>query len=233
MGDRYGPIVVARKDGPTSLEGVRVAIPGTLTTAFSRCALRSGRQDFETIRSTDPGAVRAADAEAGLLIHEGQLTYADEGLRKIVDLGEWWADRTGGSAAAARRQRHPPRSRQGDNRHAVAAAARQHRLRRSRIERGGRWHAMQFGRGLDRADGSLRRHVRERVDARLRRPRTRGRARLLDDAFSKGLVPVRSPWSSRVNRAGGDSSESRPGVVRSLRRGRGSIETMPLRARIA
>src|SRR3990170_752910 len=97
MGDRYGPIVVARNDGPASLEGVVVAVPGELTTAFL------------VLRLLDPGvnwivmpfdriqeAVQAGDVAAGLLIHEGQLTYAGEGLRKIVDLGEWWADRTGG-----------------------------------------------------------------------------------------------------------------------------------------
>jgi 1,4-dihydroxy-6-naphthoate synthase len=97
MGDRYGPVVVARKNGPASLEGIRVAVPGELTTAFL------------TLRLYDPGvqyvvmpfneiqeAVHAGTVEAGLLIHEGQVTYEEEGLRKIVDLGEWWADRTGG-----------------------------------------------------------------------------------------------------------------------------------------
>jgi 1,4-dihydroxy-6-naphthoate synthase len=97
MGDRYGPVVVARKNGPASLDGIRVAVPGELTTAFL------------TLRLYDPGvqyvvmpfneiqeAVHAGTVEAGLLIHEGQVTYEEEGLRKIVDLGEWWADRTGG-----------------------------------------------------------------------------------------------------------------------------------------
>src|SRR5881628_1708680 len=97
MGDRYGPIVVARKDGPTSLRGTRVAVPGELTTAF--LALRLFDPDvrhivvpFDQIQEK----VHSGEVAAGLLIHEGQLTYADEGLRKIVDLGEWWAERTGG-----------------------------------------------------------------------------------------------------------------------------------------
>ncbi len=97
MGDRYGPVVVAKKNGPTSLKGVCVAIPGELTTAF--LALRLYDPDvqfvvmpFDRIQE----AVHAGEIAAGLLIHEGQVTYEEEGLRKIVDLGEWWADRTGG-----------------------------------------------------------------------------------------------------------------------------------------
>src|SRR5918999_5992436 len=97
MGDDYGPIVVARKDGPSALKGVTVAVPGTLTTAFLTLRLyEPGVQyvvmPFDRIQD----AVRKGEAAAGLLIHEGQLTYQDEGLKKIVDLGEWWAERTGG-----------------------------------------------------------------------------------------------------------------------------------------
>src|SRR6266581_7664764 len=96
MGDRYGPIVVSKKRA-SSLNGITVAIPGTLTTAF--LVLRLFDPDcqyvvmpFDRIQE----AVHADEADAGLLIHEGQLTWVDEGLTKIVDLGEWWADRTGG-----------------------------------------------------------------------------------------------------------------------------------------
>src|SRR5262245_22922476 len=97
MGDNYGPIVVARKDGPSSLDGVNVMIPGELTTAF--LALKLFNPDvqhqvmpFDQIKD----AVREGRADAGLLIHEGQLTYGDEGLQKIVDLGEWWTGHTNG-----------------------------------------------------------------------------------------------------------------------------------------
>ena len=76
---------------------MRVAIPGELTTAF--LALRLYDPDvqyvvmpFDEIQE----AVHAGEIAAGLLIHEGQVTYEEEGLQKIVDLGEWWADRTGG-----------------------------------------------------------------------------------------------------------------------------------------
>src|SRR6188474_748696 len=97
MGDNYGPMVVVRRDGPTSLDGVTVAIPGTLTTAF--LALRLYKPDVQyVVMPFDEilEAVRDGKVEAGLLIHEGQLTYEQEGLRKIVDFGEWWAERTGG-----------------------------------------------------------------------------------------------------------------------------------------
>src|SRR4051812_44306721 len=97
MGDNYGPIVVARQDGATAVKGQKIAIPGTLTTAY--LTLRLYEPDFEyVIVPFDQIEQFVADgnADAGLLIHEGQLTYAENGLRKIVDLGEWWSERTGG-----------------------------------------------------------------------------------------------------------------------------------------
>src|ERR687891_170646 len=97
MGDRYGPIVVAREGGVTRVKGSRIAIPGTLTTAY--LALRLYEPGFEyTVVPFDQiqQVVLSGKADAGLLIHEGQLTYAEEGLRKIVDLGEWWAEQTDG-----------------------------------------------------------------------------------------------------------------------------------------
>ena len=82
MGDDYGPIVVARGNGPSSLAGVTVAVPGLLTTSF--LALRLYDPDVQYVvmpfdRIQD--AVRAGGVQAGLLIHEGQLTYRDEGLK--------------------------------------------------------------------------------------------------------------------------------------------------------
>src|SRR5258705_10058854 len=97
MGDNYGPIVVARPDGAKEVKGRRIAIPGTLTTAY--LTLRLYEPDFQYVIvpfDQIQQAVLDGKAEAGLLIHEGQLTYQDEGLRKIVDLGEWWSERTDG-----------------------------------------------------------------------------------------------------------------------------------------
>ena len=97
MGENYGPIVVAREDGPSSLDGVRVAVPGLLTSAYLALRLYDPAVDIVVMPFDEiQDAVRRGDVAAGLLIHEGQLTYQDEGLRKIVDLGEWWAGRTGG-----------------------------------------------------------------------------------------------------------------------------------------
>src|SRR5215210_2281566 len=96
IGDGYGPIVVARE--PHKVEDIRnlkVAVPGTMTSAF--LALRILEPEFEYVvvpfdQIID--AVQRGDADAGLLIHEGQLFYQRLGLRKVVDLGEWWRERT-------------------------------------------------------------------------------------------------------------------------------------------
>jgi 1,4-dihydroxy-6-naphthoate synthase len=98
MGDGYGPRIVARE--PMSIEelrGRKIAIPGTMTSAY--LALKLIQPDVETV--TVPfdeilDYVKAGHADAGLIIHEGQLTYADEGLHLILDTGVWWAEQTGG-----------------------------------------------------------------------------------------------------------------------------------------
>jgi 1,4-dihydroxy-6-naphthoate synthase len=97
MGSGYGPVVVARE--PMTAEQLReteIAVPGLMTTAFLVLRLYLGGfrhrvLPFDQILE----AVRDGEVEAGLLIHEGQLTYADEGLQKVVDLGEWWLEETG------------------------------------------------------------------------------------------------------------------------------------------
>src|SRR5262245_2744806 len=102
MGDKYGPILVSTRPvgkgrGPGSLSGVKVGVPGRLTSAFLTLQLYDPSFDFEIIPFDEiQAAVLAGNVDAGLLIHEGQLTYASEGLQKIVDLGEWWFERTGG-----------------------------------------------------------------------------------------------------------------------------------------
>lgn len=97
VGENYGPMIVAAK--PYTLDEVkklRIAVPGTLTTAF--LALKLFAPDIET--TTLPfdriiPAVVAGEFDAGLIIHEGQLTYSRDGLRKILDLGVWWREQTG------------------------------------------------------------------------------------------------------------------------------------------
>ncbi len=98
MGDGYGPMVVARTPMTTEeMAGKRIAVPGTLTSAFLALSLYLERP-FEYVvvpfdRIMD--AVHAGEVEAGLIIHEGQLTHKAEGLHTVVDLGAWWKGATG------------------------------------------------------------------------------------------------------------------------------------------
>ena len=99
MGERYGPIVVARDEmDPASLPERSIAVPGELTSAFLQLQLAVGRIAEPTIVPFDQilDVVERGEVEAGLVIHEGQLTYPTQGLRAILDLGEWWHDLTGG-----------------------------------------------------------------------------------------------------------------------------------------
>jgi 1,4-dihydroxy-6-naphthoate synthase len=108
MGDNYGPMVVARE--PRSIESLRgqtIAVPGTLTTAFltlRMCLGSHSRQvDFEHVvvpfdQILDVVVAGERDGkkiDAGLIIHEGQLTYQDQKLHLVVDLGQWWMKETG------------------------------------------------------------------------------------------------------------------------------------------
>jgi 1,4-dihydroxy-6-naphthoate synthase len=99
MGDGYGPMVVARGAMTVDdLRGLTIAIPGRMTTAFLALQLLLGPGSF-TPRVTRFDEIAADVArgacDAGLIIHEGQLTYMSEGLRLIVDLGQWWKQHTG------------------------------------------------------------------------------------------------------------------------------------------
>jgi 1,4-dihydroxy-6-naphthoate synthase len=192
MGDRYGPIVVAKADGPTEVKGARIAIPGTLTTAY--LALRIYEPDFQYVVvpfDQIQQAVLDGQAEAGLLIHEGQLTYADDGLRKVVDLGEWWAARTDGlplplGGNIIRRDLGSDMiTRVSRMLHDSIAYALSHRD--AAVE-----YALQFGRGLDRdrTDRFVGMYVNDLTLSYGDRGR-RGLERLMTDAFEKGLIPER------------------------------------------
>jgi 1,4-dihydroxy-6-naphthoate synthase len=97
MGSGYGPIVVAKQPmSKDELAGVRVSVPGRMTTAFLVLRLYLG--DFEYREAPFDRIIEQVvegRADAGLLIHEGQLTYGSHGLEKVVDLGEWWLLETG------------------------------------------------------------------------------------------------------------------------------------------
>ncbi len=98
MGERYGPVLVSRKYKTLSeLQGKLVATPGPLTTAtllfrMFTAGIRHQDMAFDAIT----GAIDRGEVDAGLLIHEGQLTYSAQGYHKVMDLGEVWADETGG-----------------------------------------------------------------------------------------------------------------------------------------
>ena len=103
MGDRYGPMVVAREAMTLDeLRGKTIAVPGTLTTAYLALRLCLGI-DFkyvvvpfdQILDAVEAGTFGGQPIEAGLIIHEGQLTYGERGLALVVDTGEWWFQKTG------------------------------------------------------------------------------------------------------------------------------------------
>ena len=98
FGIGYGPIVTARKQ--MTLEEIKkckIAIPGKLTSAFLLLQLMIGKFDFIEMNFSDiPEAVKSGKVDAGLVIHETQLSYAQEGNLKILDVGEWWDEITNG-----------------------------------------------------------------------------------------------------------------------------------------
>ena len=97
VGDGYGPIIVSRQPlSRADLEGAKIAIPGVLTTATLTLKLFLSKFQevvvpFDRILS----AVASGEVDAGVVIHEGQLTYTDHGLHKVADLGAWWKEETG------------------------------------------------------------------------------------------------------------------------------------------
>jgi 1,4-dihydroxy-6-naphthoate synthase len=157
MGDRYGPMVVARgamtRD---ALAAATIAVPGLRTTAYLALRLYLGAGFDQVLVPFDrildavaAGQYEGRRVDAGLIIHEGQLTYADQQLKLIVDMGQWWHDRTGLPL---------PLGANGIRKDLGAEVIRDvHRLLRESIQYGldhrdeALRHAMSFGRGLDRA----------------------------------------------------------------------------------
>ncbi len=195
MGDKYGPILVAGKpivasEGSGALKGLKIGIPGKLTSAY--LALQMFDPDFGVeIMPFDQiqQAVLDGKVDAGLLIHEGQLTYAAEGLKKVVDLGEWWFDRTGGlplplGGNVIRRDLGPALMKQVSQMlHDSIAHALNNRA--AAVE-----YAQTYGRGLDKADTDT--FVGMYVNQLTLDYGTRGRAgleRFFAEAFEKKLIP--------------------------------------------
>lgn len=191
MGSNYGPIVVSRKPlQPALLSEKIVAIPGTLTTAFLALRLFEPNVKYEVVpfdRILED--VQAGKYEAGLLIHEGQLTYRDMGLHKVLDLGEWWLERTGlplplggnvikrdlGTEMMTRISRDIRKSIQYGLDHRTEAMD----------------YAIQFSRGLDtqKADRFVGMYVNELTIDYGAQGREAVR-RLLEEAHTKGIIPA-------------------------------------------
>jgi len=98
MGDNYGPMFVAKKHYTIDeMKNLRIAVPGTMTTAFLAASLALGKGFRNVVKPFDQilDYVAAGHAEVGLIIHEGQLTYQNQGLVCCLDLGKWWLERTG------------------------------------------------------------------------------------------------------------------------------------------
>jgi 1,4-dihydroxy-6-naphthoate synthase len=192
MGDRYGPRLVAREPrSRESLAGARIAIPGTLTTAYLALKLwQPGFVPVPTPFNEIEDVVDRGDVEAGLLIHEGQLTFQDRGLFLIADMGEWWFQETGFPLPLGGnviRKDLGAELIETVSRHLYASIAYGLEHRTNALA-----HAMQYARDLDpeRADTFVGMYVNEwTLDYG-----ERGRAavqRLLDEGHTAGIIPHR------------------------------------------
>jgi 1,4-dihydroxy-6-naphthoate synthase len=192
IGDGYGPIVVAREPFKVEdLPRLKVAVPGELTSAFLALRILCPEFAYEVVPFDQIiDAVRAGRADAGLLIHEGQLFYQRLGLHKVVDLGEWWKGRTdlplpmGGNAV--RRDLGPETvARVSAHLRESISYSLEHRQEALR-------YAMQFARDMD--EGLADRFVAMWVNQLTLDYTERGRRavqRLLDEGAERGIIPRR------------------------------------------
>lgn len=192
MGSGYGPMVIAREPlVPEALAGKTIAVPGEYTTAFLTLKMALEDFDYEVVPFDQIfKAVADGSADAGLIIHEGQLTFEREGFHCILDLGKWWETRSGGMPLplginAVRRDLGPDLCRRID------------RVLRRSIHYGNSHrkeavqYAMQWGRGLDTALAD--RFIGMYVNEWTRDTGGRGRPpieKFLAEAASRGLIPA-------------------------------------------
>ena len=193
MGERYGPRVVAREPmSVAQLEGKRIAVPGAMTSAY--LALRLMQPEFEAdIVAFDQILEHVAEgrADAGLIIHEGQLTYGEAGLSLVADLGEWWAGETGGlplplGGNVIRRDLGAELIER------VSALLRESIAYALAHRRDALAHAMQYARGLEtaQADEFVGMYVNERTLDYGEAGR-RAVQLFLDRGYTSGLIPRR------------------------------------------
>jgi 1,4-dihydroxy-6-naphthoate synthase len=191
VGEGYGPMIVSsRKLSPADLANVKIAVPGTLTTAYLALKIFNPELKTETVPFDKIiPEILAGRYEAGLIIHEGQLTYSTSGLNKVIDLGIWWQETTGlvlplGGNAIRRSL--------GAEKHKIISKALrdsiQHALdhREQALE-----YAMQFARDLD--TGMASRFVSMYVNERTLDYGADGREairKLLDLGRERGVIPI-------------------------------------------
>jgi len=191
VGEGYGPMVVSnRRLTPDDLNNIRVAVPGTLTTAYLALKVFNPQVQTETVPFDQIiPAILAGKYEAGLIIHEGQLTYSTSGLNRVIDLGVWWRETTGMvlplGGNAIRRSLGPEAHK------IISKALRdsiQHALdhREQALE-----YAMQFARDLDTslANRFVSMYVNDRTLDYGADGRTAIR-KLLDLGHERGIIPI-------------------------------------------
>ncbi|MDR5694703.1 MAG: MqnA/MqnD/SBP family protein [Armatimonadota bacterium] len=194
LGIGYGPVIVCKKESIASeLTGRTIAVPGKSTTAY--LLLRLYLEDFQAVEipfDRIPQAVRAGEVDAGLLIHEGQLTYAEMGLVPILDLGARWREETGfplplGLDAVRRDLAEDLQAR-------ISQALAESIRYAFAHEEEALDYAMQFGRGIDRE--ICRRFVRMYVNEYTLDLGGEGKRALLalyQRAYDRGLIPAVPP----------------------------------------
>jgi 1,4-dihydroxy-6-naphthoate synthase len=191
VGEGYGPMVVSNRPlTPEDLGRIRVAIPGTMTTAYLALKIFNPAIETETVAFDQIiPEILAGKFDAGLIIHEGQLTYSSSGLYRVLDLGIWWRETTGlvlplGGNAIRRSL--------GAEQHKIISKALrdsiQHALdhREQALE-----YAMQFARDLD--SSLANRFVSMYVNDRTLDYGEDGRAairKLLDVGYERGVIPI-------------------------------------------
>jgi len=193
MGEGYGPRLVAREPlERDDLRGKKIAVPGTMTSAFLALKLYFPEADTFVVPFDQIIAhVKDGRADVGLIIHEGQLTYKDEGLHLVVDLGQWWGSETGGlplplGGNVVRRDLGPELIARISS-HLRESIAYGLANRAAALQ-----HAIQYGRGLDesRTDEFVGMYVNSRTldygpDGR------RAVQLFLDRGYEAGLIPHR------------------------------------------
>lgn len=200
IGKGYGPIVLSKKEIPfSSLNQIKIAIPGTYTTAALALGIAIGKFQSKVVpfdKITD--SILNDEVDAGIVIHERQLTFPETRLKKIVDLGEWWEKETGlplplGVDAVRKDLGKETAKELSDILEASIRYAMAH-------EDDALTYAMKFGRGIDRevARKFVRMYVNDRT-LRYSNQEKKAIAMILDEGYKKSILPFKADISFELN----------------------------------